>query len=406
MFNVNDIRKDFDMFKNNPNLIYFDNAATTFKPNIVVDAINNYYRYNTTNIHRGDYNLSIKVSDQYESTRKTIKKFINCLDEKEIIFTSGASQALNMIAYGYQEYINEEDIILTTKAEHASNLLPWFKIAQNKKAIIKYINLDNNGILDMNHYKSLLNDKVKVISLAYITNVLGHIVPIKEITKLAHQYNAIVICDAAQAIPHKKIDVLDLDIDFLIFSAHKMCGPTGVGVIYGKYQLLDSIQPYNLGGGSNITFDNCGNISLKKPPHKFESGTPNIAGVLGLNASINYLMNIGMDNIEKYEKQLYQYLINQLNDIENIVIYNKGCQSSILTFNIKDIFPQDVGAYLNKYNIATRSGNHCAKILNDILNTQYTNRLSLYFYNTKEEIDYFIKIIKDITLEKCIDIII
>ena len=405
MFNVEKIRKDFPMINNNQNLIYFDSSATSFKPQCVIDEVVNYYSKYNTNIHRGDYDISYKVSKQYDDTRNTIKKFINAADSKEIVFTSGDTQSLNTIAYSYGlANLNKNDVILTTQVEHASNILPWFNVAKQTGARIEYIDLNNDASFNIDNYvKCFENENIKIVSLAYISNVMGYVYPVKEICKIAHQHGAIVSIDAAQAIPHIKVDVQNLDVDFLSFSSHKMCGPAGIGVLYGKYDLLESMNPLLYGGGSNARFDNCGNIILKKTPEKFESGTPNIEGVLGLDAACKYLMSIGMENIDSYCNELSEYFMNKLSKLDNVEIYNKDARSGIITFNVKGIFAQDAASYFNSQGVAVRSGNHCAKLLLNIIGASETIRASLYFYNTKEEIDKFLEIIKDTTIEKCVD---
>ena len=405
MFNVEKIRKDFPMINNNQNLIYFDSSATSFKPQCVIDEVVNYYSKYNTNIHRGDYDISYKVSKQYDDTRNTIKKFINAADSKEIVFTSGDTQSLNTIAYSYGlANLNKNDVILTTQVEHASNILPWFNVVKQTGARIEYINLNNDASFNFDNYvKCFENENIKIVSLAYISNVMGYVYPIKEICKIAHEHGAIVSIDAAQAIPHIKVDVQDLDVDFLSFSSHKMCGPAGIGVLYGKYNLLESMNPLLYGGGSNARFDNCGNIILKKTPEKFESGTPNIEGVLGLDAACKYLMSIGMENIDSYCNELSEYFMNKLSKLDNVEIYNKDARSGIITFSVKGIFAQDAASYFNSQGVAVRSGNHCAKLLLNIIGASETIRASLYFYNTKEEIDKFLEIIKNTTIEKCVD---
>lgn len=404
MFDVIKVREDFPMFENKE-LVYLDNAATTFKPQSVIDAITNYYTKSSVNIHRGDYDLSYQVSNEYENTRSHVASFLNA-NKKEIVFTSGASSSLNLVAYGYgQKYLKEGDVILSTEAEHASNILPWFKVAEVTSAKIEYIPLQSDGKMTLEAFKKALHKNVKVVTLANVSNVLGYKLPIKEMTKLAHEIGAIVVCDGAQSVPHMKIDTQDLDIDFLAFSGHKMLGPTGIGVLYGKYDLLQKMDPFML-GGSNARFDICGNILLKDAPYKFEAGTPAIEGVLGLDAAISYLENIGVENIEKYESELHQYMIEKLSKLDNIEIYNPDADCGIVAFNVKGVFAQDASSYMNKHNIAVRAGNHCAKILMEVLNTSYTIRASLYFYNTYEEIDKFIEVCKNTTIENCIDIVI
>lgn len=405
MFDVEKIRKDFPMIQNNPSIGYFDSSATSFKPQCVIDSIVNYYEHENTNIHRGDYDISFKVSKEYDDTRKVIKKFINADDHREIVYTSGATQSLNLVAYGYAlQNLKKGDVILTTQVEHASNILPWFKVAELTGAEIKYIPMNDDASFNLDNYKNcFVGSSIKIVSLTFISNVMGYIYPIKEITKIAHEHGAVVNVDGAQAVPHIKVDVKDLDIDFLSFSSHKMCGPAGIGVLYGKYDLLEKMTPVNYGGGSNARFESNGNVILKNAPEKFESGTPNIEGVIGLRAAIEYLNSIGMEKIEEYCKELTEYFINKLSKLNNVEIYNKDSKSGIVTFNVKDVFAQDAASYFNSKGIAVRTGNHCAKILVDIIKTSETIRASMYFYNTKEEIDRFVDIISETTLQKCVE---
>lgn len=408
MFNLKKIRKDFPMLvkadqSENPT-VYFDNAATAFKPQVVVDAVSRYYTEASVNIHRGDYDLSYQVSDEYEQARKSIARFLNA-NENEIVFTSGASASLNFIAYGYgRKFLKKGDVILSSEAEHASNILPWFKAAEETGAIIEYIPLTNEGELTVENFKKSMHDKVKVVAVAHITNVLGFIAPIKEMASITHEYGAVIAVDGAQSVPHIKSDVKDWDIDFLAFSAHKMCGPTGVGVLFGKYHLLEQMDPFMVGGGNNARFDICGNILLKNPPFKFEAGTPAIEAVLGFKAASEYLESVGMDAIEEEEHALRVYLVNALKEIPHVILYNPNAATGIVTINVEGIFAQDTALYLNSKGIAVRAGNHCAKILVEVLNTSETVRISLYFYNTKAEVDRLIEALRDITLEKCIDL--
>ena len=405
MFDVKAIRRDFPMFQNNPELIYFDSAATSFKPQKVIDAVMDYYCNKTVNIHRGDYDLSFNVSNTYEEAREVARKFINAQSSDEIVFTNGASSALNLVAYGYgQKYLTADDVILSSEAEHASNILPWFRVAEVTGAKIEYIPLRPDGSFDIELFKKAMHPGVKVVTLAQVSNVLGYILPMKEIAKIAHSYGAIVVCDGAQSVPHIKTDVQDTDIDFLAFSGHKMCGPSGVGVLYGKYALLDKMDAFMLGGGSNARFDICGNILLKKPPFKFEAGTPCIEGVLGLKAAMEYLMDIGMENVEANDKMLVHYLSSKLLELPNIELYNPHSDCAICTFNVKGVFAQDAATYLNTKHIAVRSGNHCAKILLNVIGASETIRASMYLYNTKEEIDRFVKEVAQIDLDKCVGV--
>lgn len=386
-------REDFPML--NTNYIYFDNGATTWKPKQVINSINKYYTEYTANAHRGDYDFSLKVDNAYEGARKKVQNFINAKHFEEIIFTSGTTDSINIIANGYfRNILKPNDEIILTYSEHASNVLPWFKLAKELNLKINYIPLENNHIT-IENLKKVITPNTKVISLAMITNVLGDLRPIKEICSIAHQNNILVAVDGAQSVPHLKTDVQDLDVDFLSFSAHKMCGPTGTGVLYGKKELLEKITPTTLGGGMNESFDNVDEIILKELPTRLEAGTPNIEGVIGLSSAIDYLNNIGMNNIHKHELELKDYCISKLRQIPHITIYNGNTDSGIISFNVKDIFPQDVAVYLNKYHICLRAGNHCAKLLNNVINEKNTLRISFYLYNTKEEIDKLIELLKD-----------
>ena len=386
-------REDFPMLKNN--IIYFDNGATTFKPVSLIDTTDYYYKEICANAHRGDYEISYKVDTLYEETRKKVANFINAKRE-EIVFTSGATESLNMIANGFFAHILEPgDEILLTLSEHASNVLPWFRLSKMTGAIIKYIDLDSNLHVTMNNVISAITPRTKVISLAAITNVVGDERPIKEICKYAHEHNIFVCVDGAQSVPHEKTDVVDMDCDFLVFSAHKMCGPTGVGILYGKRELLEEVEPTNLGGGMNESFDSVDQVYLKELPTRLEAGTPNIAGIIAFGAAIDYLSKIGMDNIKLYEIKLKKYLINKLKKIPHVNVINEECDSGIVAFNVDGVFPQDVAYYLNKYNICVRAGNHCAKILKSSVGVTNTVRVSLYFYNTFEEIDNLVELLSD-----------
>ena len=405
MYDINKIRQDFPMIINGRrrNMVYLDNAATTFKPKQVIDRVSDYYYYENANIHRGDYEISYQVSSEYETVRQLTADFLNAKSLNEIVFTNGASSSLNLVAYGYgQKFLKKGDIILSTEAEHASNILPWFKVAEVTGAKVEYIKLNDDGSFNLDNFKKVMNEHVKVVTMAHVSNVLGYIAPMKEIAEIAHKYGAVVVCDGAQSVPHIKTDVQDLDIDFLCFSSHKMLGPSGVGVLYGKYELLDKMDPFMLGGGSNARFDICGNILLKNPPFKFEAGTPCIEGVLGFGAAIEYINQVGIENIQEHDFELHKYFMTKMAELPNVTVYNKALGTSIVTFNVNDIFAQDVAAYLNSKGIAVRAGTHCAKILLNVIGASETVRASTYLYNTKEEIDYFIDVLKDVTLEKCI----
>ncbi len=404
MFDVNEIRKDFPMIVNRPDLIYFDNGATTYKPQSVIDAVVGFYTGYTSNVERGDYETAAKADKAYDNTRKIIARLINAKPE-EVAFTANITASLNQIAYGLSKMVLKEgDVVLTTEAEHASDLLPWFRLQKENGIRVEYIPVDQQGVCHIEDVKKAMHDRVKVIALAHVTNVLGSVQPIKEIAAIAHENGALIVVDGAQSVGHRIIDVKDMDIDFLGFSSHKMCGPDGVGVLYGKYELLQKMEPIFLGGGMNARFYPDGNIILKDAPIKFEAGTPNIEGVIGLGAAAEYLMNIGMENIMAYEKDLRAYFAEKMLQLDNIDFYNPDNETGPVTFNAKGVFAQDAAGFLGSRNICVRSGNHCAKILHDVIGTDQTIRASLYFYNTKEEVDRFVEAAKDISVENAIGI--
>lgn len=385
--------EDFEILKTG--IIYFDNGATTLKPKPVVDSIVSYYTEYTANAHRGDYTNSLIVDEKYEGVRDKVRDFIHAAKSKEIVFTSGSTDSLNRIVFGFMKYyLKPGDEVLLTKAEHASNILPWMELAKEIGIIVKYIPLTMSNEVSIENVKKVVTEKTKVISLAHVTNVLGDIRPITEIGEFCQEQNILFVVDGAQSVPHHPVDVNKSHIDFLAFSAHKMLGPTGVGVLYGREELLEQLHPTIFGGGMNATFESDGEVELKSLPARLEAGTPNIAGVIGLGAAIDYLQNIGMEKIEKYEAELRDYLVCELEKIPNIIIYNKDIKSSNVAFNLKDVFAQDTAVYLNNYKICVRAGNHCAKILKDELHVKNTCRISLYFYNTKAEIDELVRVLK------------
>ena len=386
-------REDFPILKND--IIYFDNGATTLKPKCVVEAMNDYYYNYGANIHRGDYKISLKASEEYEKVRDKVKDFINAKSSKEIVFTAGDTDSLNKIVFGFmKDYLNEGDEVLLTKSEHASNVLPWLELSKDKKIKISYIPLNDNHELTLEALTDTITDKTKVISIAHITNVVGDVRNIHEISKIAHKNNIILVVDGAQSVPHMKTDVIKDDIDFLTFSAHKMLGPTGVGVLYAKEEYLEKMRPIEYGGGMNQYFEVTGEVEYKSIPTRFEAGTPPIAEVIGLGSAIDYLQKIGMDKIYEYEKVLKRYLVSKLESNTKVILYNKSTDSGVLAFNLEGIFSQDTAIYLDHYNICVRAGNHCAKILKDEINIKNTCRISLYFYNTKEEIDKLVEVLE------------
>ena len=387
-------REDFPILKND--LIYFDNGATTLKPKCVIEAMNDYYYNYGANIHRGDYKISHKASEEYELVRDKVKDFINAKNAKEIVFTSGATDSLNKIVFGFmKDYLNEADEVLITKSEHASNVLPWFELKKIKNINVNYIPLDENHEVTLENLEKSITENTKVISIAAVTNVVGDVRDIANISKIAHQHNIILVVDASQSVPHMKTDVIKDDIDFLTFSGHKMLGPTGVGVLYAKEEYLEKMKPTLYGGGMNQYFEETGEVEYKSIPTRFEAGTPPIAEVIGLGAAIDYLQSIGMDNINKYEQELKKYLVSKLEKNKKVILYNKSQNSGILAFNLEGIFSQDTAIYLDHYNICVRAGNHCAKILKNEINIKNTCRISLYFYNTKEEIDKLVEVLEN-----------
>ena len=402
------LRDDFPILKRkmmgHP-LIYMDSGATALKPRCVIDAVSAYYTQLGANAHRGDYELSAEVDQRFEDARDTAAAFLHAADRREIVFASGSSAALNQIASGYVlPRLQEGDVILSDVAEHASSVLPFMRAARQKGARMEYIPLDEQGRITMDNVKKAIHERVRFIVIAHITNVLGQQAPVQEICALAHAQGITVIVDGAQAAPHLPVDVQQLDCDFYVFSAHKLCGPTGIGVLYGKKALLDACEPLYLGGGSNARFDACGNLQLKETPFKFESGTPAIEGALGMKAAIDYLQALGMADIHTHEQQLRAYMVAGMKQMDHVILYNEEADSGIVTFNVRNVFAQDAASWFNANGIALRSGQHCAKLLVDFLGTSATLRASLYVYNTKAEIDRFLEVLQGCTMENCLNI--
>ena len=338
----------------------------------------------------------MKVSELYEECRDKIKNYINAKHSSEIIFTSGTTASLNDIVLGYFKYkLKNGDEVVISESEHASNILPWFALEKELGIVIKYVNLSDKNEVTIDNLEKIITNKTKVVSLAHVTNVIGDVRDIKRISKLCHDNGILLVVDAAQSIAHVKVDVQDMDIDFMAFSSHKMYGPTGIGVLYGKFPLLQEIVPRNYGGDMNAMFTRDGYMELKDLPSRLEAGTPNIEGVIGLSSAIDYINSIGIDKISKYEHELRDYLISRLKELDFITLYNEKNYSTTVAFNIKGVFSQDTAIYLDKYNICVRAGNHCAKILKDVFNVANTCRISLSFYNTKEEIDLLINVLKN-----------
>ncbi|OQC50427.1 MAG: putative cysteine desulfurase [Tenericutes bacterium ADurb.Bin024] len=391
MYDVNEIRKDFPVFANNKT-IYLDNAATTYKPQVVIDAVTNYLSKGTANSGRGDYQDAYLVDKMVDETRTLVQKFINSKHVQEIIFTQGTTASLNMVAKCYGEkFLQTGDEILLSIAEHASNTLPWVQVAHKTGAKIVYMPLSEDGKITPEIVEKHMTKNTKVVGVVHVSNVLGYVHDIKKIAKIVHDKGAIIVLDGAQSVPHMKIDVQDLDVDFLAFSGHKMLAPTGIGVLYGKKHLLEKMDPYQMGGGMNFSYDKKGNYELFKVPLKFEAGTLNIEAIYGLHAAIEYINKLGIENIANHEYELRTYAVAKLKAMDHIILYNEDAKSGIITFNVKGVFAQDVATYLNSKNIAVRSGAHCAKLLKEYLNEIATVRASLYLYTTKEEIDAFLE---------------
>lgn len=397
MFDVEAIRKDFPILNQSVNgkpLVYLDNGATSQKPQVVIDAISQYYQTINANIHRGVHTLSQRATDAYEQSRETIRRHLNATHPHEIIFTSGTTAAVNLVASGFASLLSPADEILISAMEHHSNIVPWQFLAQRTGASLKVIPMNLNGELLMDEFEALLSKKTKIVSVNHVSNALGTINPIKTIIQKAHAVGAAVFIDGAQAVAHIKPDVLDLDCDFYAFSAHKMCGPTGVGVLYGKEDWLEKLPPYQ-GGGEMIKEVRFEGSSYADLPHKFEAGTPNIADGIAFGAAIDYLNNIGYDNIAAYEAELLEYATAQLQTIDGLKIWGTAKDKvSVISFNIGDIHPYDVGTIADKMGIAVRTGHHCAQPIMAFCRIPGTVRASFSFYNTKQEVDILVEALK------------
>ena len=387
-------RDDFLML--NKDIVYFDNGATTLKPKSVIDSVVKYYTEHTSNIHRGDYSAAVVTNKLYDDTREVVKSFINCNSAGEVVFTSGTTMSINMIVFGFMKrYLKKGDEVLLTKSEHASNILPWIKLSEEIGIVIKYIDLDDDYSLTVDNVLKSITSKTKVISIAHVTNVIGDVRDIRSIGKICREKDIYFCVDGAQSVPHMKVDFINNNIDFLSFSGHKMCGPTGVGVLVGKKELLDKMEPVFYGGGMNQYFEEDNSYELKSSPIKFEAGTPPIAEVIGLREAILYLESIGIEKIHEHEMMLKKKLVSELEKIPNIILYNKNSESGILAFNIDGVFAQDSSIYLNHYNIYVRAGNHCAKMLKDNMGVKNTVRVSMYLYNDENDIEKIVEVLKN-----------
>ncbi len=389
-FDVKNIREDFPILKkqiNGKQLIYFDNAATSQTPTCVINSISDYYNNYNSNIHRGVHSLSEEATEAYEKAREKIQIHFNAKHKEEIIFTSGTTHSINIVSNGFLDLMGEDDEIIVSGLEHHSNIVPWQMMCEKTNSKLKVIPLDKNGELDLKEFKNLVSKKTKLVFLNHVSNALGIINPIEEIIQISHSYNALVLIDGAQSAAHFKIDLQKLNVDFFTASAHKLCGPTGVGFLYGKKELLEKIEPF-MGGGemiSDVTFEK---TTYAEIPHKFEAGTPNISGVIAFGVALDYMNNLGFENIRQYEDKLLKYATEKLKEIDGLIIYGDvKNKTSVISFNISGIHSYDIGSILDKYGVAVRTGQHCAQPIMDHFDIPGTVRVSLSFINTFEEID-------------------
>ena len=403
-YSLEDIRKDFPVLnrrvRDDKKLVYLDNAATTQKPNQVIDAISDYYKNHNSNIHRAVHALAEESTEAFELTRDKVAEFLNIQDPQEVIFTKGTTEAINLVANAWgRDNVKEGDIIVTTEYEHHSNIVPWQLLTQDKKAQLKYIDIDDNGELKLEQLDDYLaTGKVKLVACSHTSNVLGTISPVKEIVSKCKNAGAKILIDGAQAVPHMKVDLSELDCDFYAFSAHKMLGPTGVGVLWAKKEILQEMTPYQ-GGGDMIREVHKYETTWNDLPFKFEAGTPNIADVIGFKNAIEYLQKIGMDNIREHEKELTKYALERMEKVPGITLYgvkDLEKRGGVISFNFNDVHPHDVGTIIDKDGVAIRSGHHCAQVLMEKLNVAATNRASFYVYTTKEEIDVLISSLESV----------
>lgn len=396
-FDLKKIRQDFPILQRKVNgypLVYFDNAATSQTPKQVMDSIVGYYSHYNSNIHRGVHSLSQEATDKYEEARLKVQQHFNAAHSHEIIFTSGTTHGINLVANGFASLLQKGDEILVSALEHHSNIVPWQMLSEKTGAVLKVIPMDQNGELILPEFDKLLSEKTRVVFVNHVSNALGTVNPIKEIIEKAHKAGAAVLIDGAQAAPHIKADVQELDVDFYVVSAHKMCGPTGVGILYGKEEWLKKLPPYQ-GGGEMIATVTFEKTTYAELPHKFEAGTPNICGGIAFGAALDYINAIGFDTIAAYEQELLKYATNKLLEIEGVKIYGLAKEkTAVISFNIENIHPYDIGSIIDKLGIAVRTGHHCAQPIMDYFKIPGTVRASFAFYNTKEEIDIFIKAIK------------
>ncbi|MBR0631949.1 cysteine desulfurase [Bacillus altitudinis] len=388
--NIKDVREQFPILHqqvNGHDLVYLDSAATSQKPRVVIDAMNEYYRSYNSNVHRGVHTLGTRATDAYEGAREKVRAFIGASSVQEIIFTRGTTTALNTVAISYaRANLKEGDEIVITHMEHHANIIPWQQAAKATGATLKYIPLQEDGTLSLEDVKQTITHQTKIVAVTHVSNVLGTINPIKDIAKIAHDHGAIIVVDGAQSTPHMQIDVQDLDCDFFAFSGHKMCGPTGIGVLYGKKDLLNNMEPAEF-GGEMIDFVDLYDSTWKELPWKFEAGTPIIAGAVGLGKAIDFLNDIGMEEVSRYEHQLATYALERFKELEGATVYGPQHRAGLVTFNLDDVHPHDASTVLDTEGVAIRAGHHCAQPLMKWLGVSATARASFYLYNTEEEID-------------------
>ena len=383
-------KKNFPIFDKS-DLIYLDNAATTHKPSIVLDTVNKLYKEANANVHRAIYDLGNKSTKLYEDSRKKVSDFINAYSEKEIIFTSGTTESLNLLAYSLSKTLKKDDEILISEMEHHSNIVPWQLIAKNTGAKLTYIPVNKAGELDLTNHEDYFKSNTKIVSITHISNVLGTINPIKLLAKMAHKVGALFIVDGAQGVPHMNVDIREINCDFYVFSGHKMLAPTGIGILWGKYDLLNDMEPF-MGGGEMIDKVTLKESTWNEVPYKFEAGTPNFAQAIGLGAAIDYLNGVGIQSISKHESELTQYALTKLKKINNIKIHGESAKrGGVISFNIKGVHSHDLAQFLNEENIAIRVGHHCAQPLLDNLGETSTARISFYLYNYESDVEKFCK---------------
>lgn len=389
MMDVKKIRLDFPIYQTQPNLIFFDTAASSLKVKHVIEKVDHYYQALGVNVHRGAYDLAYEATALYENARKNVARFIHAKEE-EIIFTKGTTSALNLVAHAYTKILKPGDEVITSELEHHSSLLPWMIATKKIGAKLIYIPLSKEGRITVDGFKKVLSDRTKIVAITHVSNVMGYLTPIEEITKLAHEKDAIVILDAAQSAPHMKLDVDKLGVDFLAFSGHKMFGPSGVGVLFGKEKLLNSIEPMEYGGemADQVTKDS---VTFKDAPLRFEAGTPVISGAIGLSAAIDYIESVGFDQIHNHTHEIHQYLLSKLKAVEGVTIYNKTADNPVIAFNIDGIHPHDIATMLDSSKVSVRAGHHCAQLVSQFLGVQSTLRASIHIYNDIHDCDVFIQ---------------